>query len=66
MDYVLSLTLEAEYMEYRGQGKRATPEEMFKMSPFRLKGKGAKLRMRCCLLHPVNAGDPTLTRGHAH
>ena len=35
----LSLTLEAEYVEYRGQGKRATPEDMFKMRPFRLKGK---------------------------
>ena len=30
----LSLTLEAEYVEYRGQGKRATPEDMFKMRPF--------------------------------
>lgn len=38
----LSLTLEAEYMEYRGQGKRATPEEMFRTSPFLLKGKEAK------------------------
>ena len=43
MGYMLVLTLEAEYMEYRGQGKRATPEEMFKISPFCLKNKEVKL-----------------------
>lgn len=49
-NYMLSLTLEDEYMEYRGQGKRATPEEMFKMSPLRLKDKEAKFQLFCCLI----------------
>lgn len=40
-----SLTLEDEYMEYRGQGKRATPEDMFKMRPFCLEGKETKLQL---------------------
>lgn len=71
-----SLTLEAEYMEYRGQGKRATPEEMFKMSPFCLKGKEAKFWLICCLPHlekeenkgtRVNAGETPSSLGfHGH
>lgn len=44
----LSLTLEAEYRLYRGQGRRATPEEIFKMRPLRLKDRGAK-----AALHPI-------------
>lgn len=45
---LLSLTLDAEYKEYRGQGKRATPEDTFNISPFRLRGKEAKFRLLRC------------------
>lgn len=41
----LSLTLEAEYVEYRGQGKRAAPEDMFKMRPFCLTGNETKFQL---------------------
>lgn len=57
---MLSLTLEAEYREYMGQGKRATPEEMFRMRPFRLKGKEAKFQLLCCLITPLKKEE---TRG---
>lgn len=52
----LSLTLEAEYRAYRGQGQRAIPEEMFKMRPFLLKGR--EQRLHCWLLHHTPVKTP--------
>lgn len=55
--YLLSLTLDAEYKEYRGQGKRAAPEETFKISPFRLRGKAAKFGSLGCLATHFEKGE---------
>lgn len=48
LENVHTKALEAEYRLYRGQGRRATPEEIFKMRPLRLKDRGAK-----AALHPI-------------